>query len=55
LARFHAMMEERDQLRPESQPPMAREPQVGAEQPPGKEEAVQCEAAKLADKVNANA
>ncbi|HVW73983.1 MAG TPA: hypothetical protein VHC39_10120 [Rhizomicrobium sp.] len=40
---------------PEPAPPVARDLKVQTDPPPRKEEAVQCEAAKLADKLNANA
>lgn len=51
------MTEERriEPLRPDPAPPVARDLKVQTEQPPRKEDAVQCEAAKLADKLNANA
>jgi hypothetical protein len=36
-------------------PPVARDLKVQTDQPPRKEDAMQCEAARLADKLNANA
>lgn len=42
-------------VRPEPVPPVARDLKVQPEPLPRKAEAVQCEAAKLADKLNANA
>ncbi|HEX4269833.1 MAG TPA: hypothetical protein VHZ32_00535 [Rhizomicrobium sp.] len=41
--------------RPDPVPPAARDLKVQTAPPARKEEAVQCEAARLADKLNANA